>query len=211
MKNIVEKKRKKNFGLTGIETAIILIAFVIVAAVFSFAVLNTGFQSTQKAQEVMKAGMEQAASALELDGGIVISSTGGTDSRLKTLNFTVRLSPGKNPVSFDPSFLSIALITPSYSIQNIYAGYSQTDTGCTVNTTDKIRACAYKILDAGAQGFLEHGDRFLIVVRWNATSGDPVLLGPNTQVIIELKPSTGNVLTVSRLLPLVLSGVQYLG
>jgi flagellin FlaB len=211
MKNVVEKRRKKNAGLTGIETAIILIAFVIVAAVFSFAVLNTGFQSTQKAQEVMKSGMEQAASALELDGGIIISSTGGTISKLKTLNFTVRLSPGKNPVSFDPSFLSIALITPSYSRQNIYAGYSETDTGCTVNQTDKIRACAYKILDAGAKGFLEHGDRYLIVVRWNATSGDPVLLGPNTQVIIELKPSTGNVLTVSRLLPLVLDGVQYLG
>jgi len=208
MKNVVEKRRKKNAGLTGIETAIILIAFVIVAAVFSFAVLNTGFQSTQKAQEVMKAGMEQAASALELDGGIIISSN---NSRLKTMNFTVRLSPGKNPVSFDPSFLSITLITPSYSRQNIYAGYSETDTGCTVNRTDKIRACAYKILDAGAKGFLEHGDRFLVVVRWNATSGDPVLLGPNTQVIIELKPSTGNVLTVSRLLPLVLDGVQYLG
>jgi flagellin FlaB len=43
MKNIVEKRRKKNAGLTGIETAIILIAFVIVAAVFSFAVLNSGF------------------------------------------------------------------------------------------------------------------------------------------------------------------------
>jgi flagellin FlaB len=211
MKNIVEKRRKKNAGLTGIETAIILIAFVIVAAVFSFAVLNTGFQSTQKAQEVMKAGMEQAASALELDGGIIISSTGGPDSKLKTMNFTVRLSPGKNPVSFDPSFLSIALITPSYSRQNIYTGYSETDTGCTVSETVKIRACAYKILDAGAKGFLEHGDRYLIVVRWNATSGDPVLLGPNTQVIIELKPSTGNVLTVSRLLPLVLDGVQYLG
>jgi archaellin len=129
------------------------------------------------------------------------------------MNFTVRLSPGKNPVSFDPSFLSIALITPNYSIQNIYAGYSPTDNGCTFtpDPTHKVRACAFKILDAGAQGFLEHGDRFLIVVRWNASAGDPVFLGPNTQVIIELKPSTGNVLTVSRLLPLVLDGVQYLG
>jgi hypothetical protein len=76
---------------------------------------------------------------------------------------------------------------------------------------NKIRACAYKILDAGAEGFLEHGDRYLIVVRWDASTSDPVALGPNTQVIIELKPSTGNVLTVSRLLPLVLDGVQYLG
>ena len=209
MKNIVEKRRKKNAGLTGIETAIILIAFVIVAAVFSFAVLNSGFQSTQKAQEVMKAGMEQAASALELDGGIVISSTGGTNSKLKTMNFTVRLSPGKNPVSFDPSFLSIAVTTPGYSRPNVYRDFRATDDGCPTDATNTIRACAYKILDAGATGFLEHGDRYLIVVRWDPSTA--VALGPNTQVIIEIKPSTGNVLTVSRLLPLVLDGVQYLG
>jgi flagellin FlaB len=206
MKNIVEKRRKKNAGLTGIETAIILIAFVIVAAVFSFAVLNTGFQSTQKAQEVMKAGMEQAASALELDGGIVISST---DGKLKTLNFTVRLSPGKNPVSFDPSFLSIAVTTPEYSMPNVYRDFRAIDDGCPVDATNTVRACAYKILDAGAAGFLEHGDRYLIVVRWDTSTA--VALGPNTQVTIELKPATGNVLTITRLLPLVLSGVQYLG
>jgi flagellin FlaB len=207
MKYMMEKSKKKNAGLTGIETAIILIAFVIVAAVFSFAVLNTGFQSTQKAQEVMKAGMEQAASALELDGGIVISSQGG---KLKTMNFTVRLSPGKNPVSFDPSFLSIAVTTPSYSRPNVYRDFQQVDDGCPVDATNKIRACAFKILDAGSSGFLEHGDRYLIVVRWDTTAND-VALGPNTQVTIELKPSTGNVLTVARLLPLVLDSVQYLG
>ncbi len=205
MKNMVVKRNRKNAGLTGIETAIILIAFVIVAAVFSFAVLNTGFQSTQKAQEVMKSGMEHAASALELDGGIIISSQGGV---LKTMNFTVRLSPGKNPVSFDPAFLSVAVTTPTYSRPNVYRDYSTTDDGCYVSPSIGIRACAFKILDAGAPGFLEHGDRYLIVVRWNGTS---VALGPNVQVVIEIKPSTGNVLTINRLLPLVLDGVQYLG
>jgi flagellin FlaB len=204
MKNVVEKRRKKNAGLTGIETAIILIAFVIVAAVFSFAVLNTGFQSTQKAQEVMKAGMEQAASALELDGGIVISSNEG---KLKTMNFTVRLSPGKNPISFAKNFLSIAVTTPSYSIPNVYVGFEPDSCGVARNIT----ACAYKILDSGTAGFLEHGDKYLIVIRWDAGSSSSVALGPNTEVTVELKPATGNVLTITRLLPLVLSGVQYLG
>jgi flagellin FlaB len=204
MKNIVEKKRKKNAGLTGIETAIILIAFVIVAAVFSFAVLNTGFQSTQKAQEVMKSGMEQAASALELDGGIVISSS--ANGKLKTMNFTVRLSPGKNPISFDKNFLSIAVTTPSYSRPNVYVGFEPNSCGVSGNIT----ACAYKILDAGTEGFLEHGDKYLIVIKWDAGSPS-VALGPNTEVTVELKPATGNVLTITRLLPLVLSGVQYLG
>ena len=206
MKNMVGKRNRKNAGLTGIETAIILIAFVIVAAVFSFAVLNTGFQSTQKAQDVMKAGMEQAASAMELDGGIIISSEGGY---LKTMNFTVRISPGKNPVSFDPAFLSIAVTTPGYSRPNVYRNFTVIDDGCPL-AGNSIRACAYKILDAGAQGFLEHGDRYLIVVRWNTTDTS-VALGPNVPVIIEIKPSTGNVLTINRLLPLVLDGVQYLG
>jgi flagellin FlaB len=206
MKNIVEKRRKKNAGLTGIETAIILIAFVIVAAVFSFAVLNTGFQSTQKAQEVMKSGMEQAASALELDGGIVISSTGGTNSKLKTMNFTVRLSPGKNPISFAKNFLSIAVTTPGYSRPNVYVGFQPNSCVASGNIT----ACAYKILDSGTEGFLEHGDKYLIVINWDASDAS-VALGPNTEVTVELKPATGNVLTITRLLPLVLSGVQYLG
>jgi len=203
MKNIVEKRRKKNAGLTGIETAIILIAFVIVAAVFSFAVLNTGFQSTQKAQEVMKAGMEQAASALELDGGIVISST---NNKLQTMNFTVRLSPGKNPISFAKNFLSIAVTAPGYSRPNVYVGFEPNSCGVSGNIT----ACAYKILDSGTEGFLEHGDKYLIVIKWDASSPS-VALGPNTEVTVELKPATGNVLTITRLLPLVLSGVQYIG
>jgi flagellin FlaB len=203
MKNIVEKRRKKNAGLTGIETAIILIAFVIVAAVFSFAVLNSGFQSTQKAQEVMKAGMEQAASALELDGGIVISST---NNKLQTMNFTVRLSPGKNPISFDKNFLSIAVTAPSYSRPNVYVGF---EPGSCV-ASGNITACAYKILDTGTERFLEHGDKFLIVIKWD-TGSPSVALGPNTGVTVEIKPATGNVLTITRLLPLVLSGVQYLG
>jgi flagellin FlaB len=33
-------------GITGLETAIILIAFVVVAAVFSFVVLSTGLLSS---------------------------------------------------------------------------------------------------------------------------------------------------------------------
>jgi len=33
-------------GITGLETAIVLIAFVVVASVFAFAVLNMGFLSS---------------------------------------------------------------------------------------------------------------------------------------------------------------------
>ena len=37
-------------GITGLETAIVLIAFVVVAAVFAFTVLTTGLFATEKAK-----------------------------------------------------------------------------------------------------------------------------------------------------------------
>ncbi len=40
-------------GITGLETAIVLIAFVVVASVFAFAVLSTGLTSSQKSQEAV--------------------------------------------------------------------------------------------------------------------------------------------------------------
>ncbi|WP_440949853.1 flagellin [Methanosphaerula subterraneus] len=57
-------------AFTGLEAAIILIAFVTISSVFSFVVLNAGFMSTQKAQEVVHAGVDQAASTLQIHGDI---------------------------------------------------------------------------------------------------------------------------------------------
>ena len=53
-------------GITGLETAIVLIAFVVVASVFAFGVLSIGLFSSDKAQETVKAGMGEARSTLEV-------------------------------------------------------------------------------------------------------------------------------------------------
>ncbi len=47
-----------------------LIAFVVVAAVFSYVVLGAGFFTTQKSQEVVHTGVEQAGSSMEIIGNI---------------------------------------------------------------------------------------------------------------------------------------------
>lgn len=57
-------------AFTGLEAAIVLIAFVVVSAAFSFMVLNAGFTTTQKAQEVVHAGVGQAANTLQLHGDV---------------------------------------------------------------------------------------------------------------------------------------------
>ena len=209
----VRKRINRRKGLTGIETAIILVAFVIVAAAFAFAVLNVGYQSTQKAQDVMRAGMEQASSALELDGAVIAYKATDITTQedfVKNITFTIRLSPGKSPVALNKDFFAIAVTTQNKYWPNVY--YNETDptTGAcqTDSTNSPVVACIYPILDAGASGYLEQGDKFLVVIAFDNSSVGP---GANNQITIELKPSIGNVLTVQRVTPLSLTDVMDLG
>jgi flagellin FlaB len=55
---------------TGLEAAIVLIAFVVVAAVFSYVVLGAGFFTTQKAQETVYKSVEQSTTNLLLIGNV---------------------------------------------------------------------------------------------------------------------------------------------
>ena len=54
--------------ITGLETAIVLIAFVVVSSVFAFAALSTGLFTTDKAKETIKAGLSEARGTMELTG-----------------------------------------------------------------------------------------------------------------------------------------------
>ena len=44
-------------GVTGLETAIILMAFVVVASIYAFTVLSTGIFSADKGKETIHAGL----------------------------------------------------------------------------------------------------------------------------------------------------------
>ena len=53
----ISSLHKEQKGMTGLETAIILIAFVTVAAVFSYAVLSAGLFSAERGKETVYAGL----------------------------------------------------------------------------------------------------------------------------------------------------------
>jgi flagellin FlaB len=80
-------------AFTGLEAAIVLIAFVVVAAVFSYVVLGAGFFTTQKAQETVYKGVEQSTTNILIKGSIYgFASTAATS--LHTVNMTLGLAPG---------------------------------------------------------------------------------------------------------------------
>jgi len=62
-------------GVTGLETAIILIAFVIVASVFAFVVLSTGLFSAERGKDTIFAGLERARANLEVRGAVTVADS----------------------------------------------------------------------------------------------------------------------------------------
>lgn len=65
-------------GITGVETAIVLIAFVVVASVFAYTVLSAGIFSSEKSKEAIYAGLEQARGTMELVGSVKATSIAAT-------------------------------------------------------------------------------------------------------------------------------------
>jgi archaellin len=62
-------------GIGGLETAIVLIAFVVVSLVFAFAALTTGLFSSDRVEQMYRAGLSEARGSIEVRGGIKVEAT----------------------------------------------------------------------------------------------------------------------------------------
>src|SRR5678816_373394 len=87
IRNLRDEHARDERGITGLETAIVLIAFVVVAAVFSFVVLSTGLFSSERGKETVYAGLAKTRGSMELTGG-VIATTDGTNVTDLTFGLT---------------------------------------------------------------------------------------------------------------------------
>jgi flagellin FlaB len=100
---MLKKYLRHEKGITGLETAIILIAFVVVAAVFAYTALSAGLFSTQKGQEAVYAGLKEARSTIELRGAIVATSPAiGATANISQISFTIASVLGGEAVDFTP-------------------------------------------------------------------------------------------------------------
>ena len=79
---------KDQRGITGLETAIVLIAFVVVASVFAFAVLSTGLLSSEKSKETVLGALSETSSTLTIRGEIIADANSGK-TKIDTIKFTL--------------------------------------------------------------------------------------------------------------------------
>jgi flagellin FlaB len=95
--------RRNQRGVTGLETAIVLIAFVVVSSVFAFAALSTGLFSADKSKETIRAGLSEARGTLELRGSVIGNAgTTGSSGTLSTITFQVSNAAGGEAIDLTP-------------------------------------------------------------------------------------------------------------
>jgi flagellin FlaB len=92
----IAKIHKGQKGISGLETAIILIAFVTVASVLAYSVLSAGIFSAEQGQAAVYAGLEGAQSTMEIKGSVIGLSSAGTE--LETVQFVLGMAIAGNSV-----------------------------------------------------------------------------------------------------------------
>ena len=185
---LVKRVFNNQRGITGIETAIILIAFVIVASVFAYVALSAGLFSTQKAKEAIYAGLDEAKSTIEVKGNIYGRMT---DSVLTEVYFTIGTTTGGDMIDFtDTSSANSNLVVISYSdAYQIFPTVNWTMTKLNTETADNL---------------LDKNELFMITVDLSPVSdnvADEWKPGPYHKFQLEVKPPVGAVLVLERTVP----------
>ncbi|WP_321508207.1 archaellin/type IV pilin N-terminal domain-containing protein [uncultured Methanoregula sp.] len=174
-------------AFTGLEAAIVLIAFVVVAAVFSYIVLGAGFFTTQKSQAVVHAGVAQDSSTLEIVGNVYVLGTQAVS--IDTINFTCALAPGGTPVDFDKVVITYSNATMLETLTHVGVG-----TPFTAPSAGQW-AIAAVYNPVTTDDVLEKGEQFEIMVK--PTS--PII--KNDKFQLDIKPVIGPALDIIRTSP----------
>ncbi len=208
------KMHRGEKGITGLETAIILIAFVVVASVFAYTVLSAGIFSSQKGKEAIYSGLEEARATLEPRGSMIgyEGTVGATDTAVK-VSFTLTTALSGQAVDLTPPYTATATdLTPS-GLENV----------CLVSFIDEnmlIPDAAWTIEFVGKNNgdYLLESEEKAVITVWlvdYATStyalgtdeddpfidADADLLDIYDEFIIECRAEKGAVLVLERTLP----------
>ena len=170
--NIGLWKDKRAF--TGLEAAIVLTAFVVVAAVFSYVVLGAGFFTSDKAKEVIHSGVDKATSSIESTSSLIATGNG---TAITSINITLGLTAGQNPVDLTGGKTVVSYIDTNQFVDNgTWSSHWLTGTGELLDPTEMVEIT----LD---------------------TSGLTTNCSADTRFTIEIKPPEGASLVLTRTAP----------
>jgi flagellin FlaB len=182
MKRIREfiRRVREERGITGLETAIVLIAFVVVAAVFAFVVLSTGLFSAERSKETVYAGLAKTRGSMELTGGVIADSN---TTKILNVKFDLTLAAGGDAVNLNP-------LDPSNRTVISYIDNNYVNRNIDYTTT---------VVTGNADSLLEQGEMIEVTVDFTA---DPsIVITTNKNFTLEVKPPSGSYMVIQRTTP----------
>ncbi|MFH1003641.1 MAG: hypothetical protein V1780_05795 [Chloroflexota bacterium] len=176
-------------GITGLETAIILIAFIMVASVFAYVVLSAGLYSSQKAKLAIYAGVDETGSTLKLMGDVIAKMEGGY---AQEVYITVSSFTGGQPVDLTDTRGGGNVVVVSYADE-----YQQ------IPMMDwTVRKLNYT---SSTDNLTDQNELFQMIVDVSSVSDNAATedakLGAYHTFTLEVKPPAGATLTIERTLP----------
>jgi flagellin FlaB len=199
LKRLVKTMHRDEKGITGLETAIILIAFVVVASVFAYTVLSAGIFSSQKGQEAVYTGLQHARSTLEPKGDVVAQSNGTAVETLviclgnalngESIDLTAPTDNG-NGTAADGSANVVVVSYASKSIR-----------------TDDLYWTATQLGKGDDDKMLDPGETFEMTI---TMTGAGEAIGTYHTFSVEVKPPIGSVLVIERSTPAALADYMIL-
>ena len=194
--------RTNQGGITGLETAIVLIAFVVVSSVFAFAALSTGMFSSDKARETITEGLAQTRASIQLKGSVIgKAQTTGVTANITTITFHVTQSAGGADIDLTPGTTVI-----KYT-DEVQAKLFGSTTGFTVTG----------IGGADSDNLLERNEVYEIEMinlhtGLHDTNDDTLksTLGVNKTFTLEVIPTKGAVLHIERTTPIYMDIINFL-
>jgi len=184
----MSKLTKKEDAFTGLEAAIVLIAFVVVAAVFSYVVLGAGFFTTGEAQRTVHTGVSQATSNLEVSGPVVVG-VGTSTAKLNDISFFLQLAAGGASVDMKKVTFTVSTVdkleTFKYDNEVTSKWYIN---GKKQETEDDLNH------------MLDKFEMVKITIKDTDSKTLPTI-GTNARFTVEVKPDIGAALPINRIAP----------
>lgn len=175
-------------GITGLETAIILIAFVMVACVFAYVVLSAGLFSSQQAKQAIYEGLEQSKSTITVRGDVLAQMESGVVSEIYVCVGTVGQG---DRFDFTDTSSGNNSVVVSYSDQ--YQQYPSLN--WTLN----------KIVSEGGDNILDENELFQITVDMSTVNDGAAspeeMVGAYHNFVLEIKPPVGAIVAIQRTIP----------
>jgi len=202
---------KNEDAFTGLEAAIVLIAFVVVAAVFSYVMLGAGFYATGEAQKVVHTGTGQASSSLEIIGNVYGYAASAGSTELDYIVFTVGNTAGGTPIDITQMLVTYVcgnvsgVISFNSTASAVRSGGSTTEPG-NVTISDNNWTVIQTYNDVGTRNhLLESGEQFVLAVKLPAPKPTN-----NVRFSVNLHPAVGAVYPIERTVPPYLNKVNIL-